>query len=116
MTDLPEFRLRILETEAAAFRVSTHNRLSRTEMTEIAAVNLRTVNVCPTATEAPAKPSARQSRPGWRSGARNSPCATSRPSISIAHLYLAAHWAQRRASDADLDAVTDRQLPAKHDL
>ena len=35
---------------------------------------------------------------------------------AVDHLNLTAHWVQSRATDAQLDAVTDRLLLAMHDL
>jgi hypothetical protein len=35
---------------------------------------------------------------------------------AVDHLNLTAHWAQTRASDDALEAVTDRLLLAMHDL
>jgi hypothetical protein len=35
---------------------------------------------------------------------------------TVDHLNLTAHWAQGRAPDAQLDAVTDALLLAMHDL
>ena len=35
---------------------------------------------------------------------------------TIDHLNLTTHWAQSRASDEDLEAVTDSLLLAMHDL
>ena len=37
-------------------------------------------------------------------------------SRAIDHLNLTTHWAQTRASDAELEAVTDSLLLAMHDL
>ena len=35
---------------------------------------------------------------------------------AVDHMNLTTHWAQSRATDADLDAVTDALLLAMHDL
>ena len=35
---------------------------------------------------------------------------------AVDHLNLTTQWAQSKASDADLEAVTDRLLLAMHDL
>jgi hypothetical protein len=111
----PEFHFRIRETGAAVFRLSTG--AGRIEMDEIAVVNVRTGNVRPhgdrVLTEAE-----RATIADWVDARRETLARRDREDAerTIDRLNLTAHWAQGRASDADLDAVTDRLLLAMHDL
>lgn len=117
MTDLPEFYFRIRENGAAMFRVSTETRDRRIEMDEIAVINVRNGNVRPhgdhvlTAAETTAIE-------GWIAARRDTLATRDIDDIhrTIDHLNRTAHWAQGRASDTDLEAVTDRLLLAMHDL
>lgn len=117
MTDLPEFYFRIRENGAAVYRVSTENRQRRIEMTEIAVVNIRNGNVRPhgdhVLTEAEETVIA-----DWMEARRATLATRDLDDIhrTIDHLNLTAHWAQSRASDAELEDVTDRLLMAMHDL
>jgi len=117
MTDLPEFYFRIRENGAAVFRISTENRQRRIEMTEIAAVNVRNGNTRPhgdhVLTEAE-----RTAIDDWMAARSETLAARDLDDIErvIDHMNRTAHWAQSRADDAALEAVTDRLLLAMHDL
>lgn len=117
MTDLPEFYFRIRDNGAAVYRVSTENRQRRIEMTEIAVVNIRNGNVRPhgdhVLTEAEDAAIA-----AWMEARRATLAMRDLDDIhrTIDHLNLTAHWAQSRATDAELEDVTDRLLLAMHDL
>jgi hypothetical protein len=117
MTDLPEFYFRIRENGAAVYRVSTENRQRRIEMTEIAVVNVKNGNVRPHGEHVLSEAEEAAIAAGWRRGARSS----SRRDLddihrTIDHLNLTAHWAQSRATEEELEDVTDRLLLAMHDL
>ncbi|OAN84270.1 hypothetical protein A8B78_07315 [Jannaschia sp. EhC01] len=117
MTDLPEYYFRIRENGAAVFRVSTENRQRRIEMDEIAVVNTRNGNVKPHGDHV-------------LSDEENAVIAEwmeERLAVladrdiddihrAVDYLNLTTHWAQSRASDEDLEDVTDRLLLAMHDL
>lgn len=117
MTDLPEYYFRIRENGAAVFRVSTENRQRRIEMDEIAAVNVRNGNVKPhgdhvlTAEETAIIDE-------WIEERRAVLEERDIDDIhrAVDYLNLTTHWAQSRASDDDLEDVTDRLLLAMHDL
>lgn len=117
MTDLPEFYFRIRENGAAVFRISTENRQRRIEMTEIAVVNVKNGNVRPhgdhVLTEEEEHVIAE-----WMETRRATLAARDLDDIerAIDHLNLTAQWAQSKASDDALEAVTDRLLIAMHDL
>lgn len=117
MTGLPEFYFRIRENGAAVFRVDTENRQRRIEMTEIAVVNIRNGNVKPhgdhvlTADEEAVIAE-------WMEERQAVLAERDIDDIhrAVDYLNLTTHWAQSRASDEDLDDVTDRLLLAMHDL
>jgi hypothetical protein len=117
MTELPEYYFRIRENGAAVFRVSTDNRQRRIEMDEIAVVNVKNGNVKPhgahvlTAEE-------QAVIADWMEDRRAVLAERDLDDIhrAVDYLNLTTHWAQSRASDADLEEVTDRLLLAMHDL
>jgi hypothetical protein len=116
-TTLPDHFFRIRENGAAVFRVSTENRLNRLEMEPIAVVNVRNGEVKPQGgrelTEAD-----HAAIDAWLADRRATLAVREAAGIegTIEALNLAAHWAQTRASDAELEAITDRLLLAMHDL
>lgn len=108
------FRLR--DNGAAVFLIDPETRHRRIEMTQIAVIN-RQGDVKPhgdhvltdadlAATEI------------WKTERSNILEARQLDDIfrTVDHLNLTTSWAQQKASDADLDAVTDRLLMAMHDL
>ena len=115
--DLPPYYFRIRENGAAVYRVDTENRQRRIEMEQIAVVNTNN----------------RQIRAhGDRILSAEDMAAITdwldrrvvllaRRDIddihrAVDHMNLTAQWAQTRASDADLEEVTDALLLAMHDL
>ena len=117
MTDLPDYYFRIRENGAAVFRISTENRQRRIEMTEIAVVNVKNGNVRPHGDHVlSAEESAVITE--WLEERRAVLAERDLDDIhrAIDYLNLTTHWAQSRASDAELEDVTDRLLLAMHDL
>jgi hypothetical protein len=117
MTELPEFYFRIRETGAAVFRVSTDSRTRRIEMEEIAVVNIRNGNIRAHGVRrlTPAETAAIEA---WAEARRALLARRDIDDIhrTVDHLNLTSHWAQTRATDAELEEVTDRLLLAMHDL
>lgn len=115
--DLPEFYFRIRENGAAVFKIDTENRNRRIELDEIAAVNVRNGNIKP---HGDRKLSADEQAAiqDWMVQRAAQLAARDIDDIhrAIDHLNLTAHWAQARATDDQLDAVTDGLLLAMHDL
>ncbi|GAB5445695.1 hypothetical protein [Gymnodinialimonas sp.] len=117
MTDLPEFYFRIRENGAAVFRVSTENRQRRIEMDEIAMVNTRNGNIKPHGDHVlSAEENAVITE--WLEERRAVLADRDIDDIhrAVDYLNLTTHWAQSRASEDDLEDVTDRLLLAMHDL
>jgi hypothetical protein len=114
---LPDYYFRVRENGAAVFRVGTENRQRRIEMDEIAVVNVKNGNVKPHGdtelTEADKAAIA-----GWMTSRQAQLSEREIDDIlrTVDHLNLTAQWAQSRASDPELEQVTDVLLLAMHDL
>lgn len=114
---LPDYYFRIRENGAAVFRVDTENRHRRIEMEQIAVVNTN--------------------RGDFKAHGDHTLSAADNAAINdwldhrmallaargiddihrtIDHLNLTTQWAQSKASDAELEDVTDKLLIAMHDL
>lgn len=115
--DLPEFYFRIRENGATVFKVDTENRQRRIEMEEIANVNVKNGNVKP---HGDRKLSADELSAinGWLAERQAILAKRDIEDIhrAIDHMNLTTQWAQSRATDAQLEDVTDRLLLAMHDL
>ena len=115
--DLPDYYFRVRENGAAVFRLDSENRQRRIEMDQIAVVNLRSGEVKPHGsyrlTEADTAEIDR-----WIEARRALLAAREIDDIrrTVDHLNLTTQWAQSRASEEQLDAVTDDLLLAMHDL
>ena len=114
---LPDFYFRVRENGALVFRVDTENRQRRIEMDQIAAVNIRNGEIKPQGdrelseheleviqdwmTERTALLAERDIDDIYR---------------AVDYLNLTTQWAQAKASDEQLEAVTDDLLLAMQDL
>ena len=115
--DLPQIYFRIRENGAAVFRLETENRQNRIEMEEIATVNVKNGNIKPhgevvlTDTELTAIKD-------WLTARVATLADRDIDDIhrAVDHLNLTTQWAQSRATDAQLEGVTDALLLAMHDL
>ncbi|MDM7932042.1 hypothetical protein [Tabrizicola sp.] len=117
LADLPNHYFRVRENGAAVFRISTENRQRRIEMDEIATVSVRNGNIKP---HGDTKLSAAdlQAIGDWLAARQSQLAAREVDDIlrAVDHMNLTTQWAQSRATDAQLDAVTDALLLAMHDL
>jgi hypothetical protein len=117
MTDLPPLYFRVRENGAAVFRVDTENRQRRIEMDQIATVNVRNGEVKPhgdrTLSDADLAAII-----AWRDARVAELARRDVDDIrrAVDHLNLTAQWAQSRATDEQLEEVTDILLLAMHDL
>ena len=116
-TPLPKYFFRIRENGAVLFKKPGENRQNRAEMHQIAAINMRSDTVKPLGdtvlTDEETKLIA-----DWM---RERKTVLEEREIddilrTIDHLNLTAQWAQSKASDADLERVTDQLLLSMHDL
>ncbi len=115
--DLPQFYFRIRENGATVFRVDTENRQRRIEMEEIAFVNVKNGNIKPHGEAVLTEPELAVIK-DWLSKRIAALALRDIDDIhrAVDHLNLTTHWAQSRASEDQLDAVTDTLLLAMHDL
>lgn len=115
--DLPDYYFRVRENGAAVFRIGTENRQRRIEMVEIAAVNVKNGNVKPHG-ETELTEADRAAIDDWLVARQAQLQAREVDDIlrTVDHLNLTTQWAQSRATDAQLEAVTDALLLAMHDL
>lgn len=115
--ELPEHYFRIRENGAAVFRVDTENRHRRIDMEQIATVNLRNGEIRPQGERSLGEADLAAIR-AWMAQRSETLARRDIDDIhrTVDHLNLTAHWAQTRATEAQLDEVTDRLLLAMHDL
>jgi hypothetical protein len=115
--DLPDYYFRIRDNGAVVFRVDTENRNRRIELIEIATVNVKNGNIKPHG-EADLTPADLARIRDWLTARTALLAERDIDDIlrAVDYLNTTTHWAQTRASDAQLDRVTDDLLLAMHDL
>ncbi len=116
-TDLPDYYFRVRDNGATVFRVDTENRQRRIEMTQIAVVNVRNGEIKPQGD----KGLSQEEIAAIQSWMADRIALLAQRDIDDIHravdyLNQTTHWAQAKASDAQLEEVTDRLLLAMHDL
>ncbi len=115
--ELPEYYFRIRENGAVVFKIDTENRQQRIEMDQIAVINIRNGEVKPhgqrSLTEADKAEIAR-----WMDARKALLAQRDIDDIhrAVDYLNLTTQWAQSKASEGQLEEVTDRLLMAMHDL
>ncbi len=117
MAELPDYYFRVRDNGALVFRVDTENRHRRIEMDPIATVNIRNGEIRPQGERTLSETDLAVIR-DWLDERREVVAARQLDDIfrAVDHLNLTAHWAQTRATDAELDEVTESLLLAMHDL
>jgi hypothetical protein len=115
--DLPEYYFRIRENGAVLFKVDTENRQRRIELDEIATINLKNGNIKPHG-DHDLTDAERALIADWIEKRTAELAQRDLDDIrrAVDHLNLTTQWVQSRASDAELDQVTDALLLAMHDL
>ncbi len=116
-TELPEYYFRVRENGAAVFRIDTENRQRRIEMDQIAVVNMRNGEIKPHGDRVLSEADLDTIR-NWMEERRQVLAHRDIDDIhrAIDHLNLTTHWVQSKATDEQLEAVTDALLLAMHDL
>ena len=114
---LPEYFFRVRENGAFVFRVDGENRQRRIEMDQIAVVNIRNGEIKPHGDRELGDADLAAIR-NWMEDRRLVLAERQIDDIhrAVDHLNMTAHWAQTRATDAQLEEVTDALLLAMHDL
>ena len=116
-SDLPNHYFRVRENGAAVFKVDSENRQRRIELEEIATVNVRNGNIKPHG-EGKLSPEDLAVIEDWLVKRRAQLEARDVDDIlrAVDHLNLTTQWVQSKATDAQLEEVTDTLLLAMHDL
>lgn len=117
MTDLPEYYFRVRENGAFVFRVDTENRQRRIDMDQIAVVNIRNGQIKPHGERELSERDMEVIR-DWMAGRTELQAYRDIDDIhrAVDYLNTTTHWAQSKATDEQLDQVTDALLLAMHDL
>ncbi|CUH40062.1 hypothetical protein JSE7799_02791 [Jannaschia seosinensis] len=117
MKSLPPYYFRVKENGALVFRVDAENRQRRLELDQIAAININNGQVKPHGDRA-LLPEDEAAIAAWMEARQSQLAQRDMDDIlrAIDHLNLTAHWAQARATEEQLEAVTDQLLLAMHDL
>jgi len=115
--DLPDYYFRVRENGATVFRVDTENRQRRIEMEQIATINIRNGEVKPHADRKLTETDVAEIT-DWITARSHLLALREVDDIlrAVDHLNLTAQWVQSRATDGQLDQVTDSLLLAMHDL
>lgn len=114
---LPEYYFRIRENGALVFRLDTENRNRRIEMDQIAVVHLKRDDIKPHGDRILTPEDLKAIR-AW---IQERTALVENREIddilrTVDHMNLTTQWAQSRATDAQLEQVTDTLLLAMHDL
>ena len=116
-SDLPDYYFRIRENGAAVFRVDTENRQRRIEMDQLAIVNVRNGEVKPQGDRVLTE----EDIAAIQAWLDERVVVLARRDIDDIHravdyLNITTQWVQAKATDTQLDDVTDALLLAMHDL
>lgn len=115
--ELPDYYFRVRENGAFVFRVDTENRQRRIEMDQIAVINMKNGEVKAHGDRSLTEADMAEIR-AWMAARAEVLARRDIDDIhrAVDYLNLTTHWAQSRASDAQLEDVTDALLLAMHDL
>lgn len=114
---LPEYYFRVRENGAFVFRVDTENRQRRIDMDQIAVVNIRNGEIRAHGDRELSSRDLAEIK-AWMDQRTKVLARRDIDDIhrAVDHMNLTAHWVQTRATDEQLDDVTDALLMAMHDL
>lgn len=115
--DLPEYYFRVRENGAFVFRVDTENRQRRIDMDQIAVVNIRKAEIKPHG-DRDLSDADIAAIEDWMAERAEVLAHRDIDDIfrAVDYLNTTTHWAQSRATDDQLEEVTDALLLAMHDL
>ncbi|MEP3674498.1 hypothetical protein [Sulfitobacter sp.] len=114
---LPEYYFRVRENGAFVFRLDTENRQRRIEMDQIAVINMRNGEIKSQGDRKLSQADIDAIK-DWMEDRAKTLAHREIDDIfrAIDYLNTTAHWVQSRATDDQLEAVTDQLLLAMHDL
>ena len=115
--DLPKYFFRTRENGAQVFQVHADNRRQRVEMTQIAVVNIKNNRFKPHADRVLSDDDITAIKT-WMDDRTALLDQRELDDIrrTLDHLHHTTQWAQTKATDAELDAITDDLLLTMHDL
>jgi len=114
---VPEYFFRTRDGGASVFRVDGDNRHGRLDMDQIATINMRTGDVRPNGDRVLTAED-HEAINTWIADRKETLEWRQMDDIlrTIDQMNATAHWAQSKATDEQLDMVTDTLLMAMHDL
>ena len=117
VAELPPYYFRVRDNGAFVFRVDTENRQPRIEMDQIAVVNIRNGEIKPHGGRE-LSPEDMAAIEQWMDERTRLLAYRDIDDIhrAVDYLNTTTQWAQSKATDAQLEAVTDALLLAMHDL
>lgn len=115
--ELPDYYFRVRDNGAFVFRIDTENRQRRIEMDQIAVVNIRNGEIKPHGDRTLSETDLAEIK-AWMA---ERTALLARRDIDDIHravdyLNTTTHWAQSKATEDQLEQVTDTLLLAMHDL
>jgi hypothetical protein len=115
--ELPDYYFRVRENGAAVFRLDTENRQRRIEMDQIAVINIRNGEIKPHGERTLSEDDLTEIR-AWMDERNQILAHRDIDDIyrAVDYMNLTTQWVQSKATDAQLEVVTDRLLLAMHDL
>ncbi|SHK99276.1 hypothetical protein SAMN05444414_103209 [Roseovarius marisflavi] len=115
--DLPDYYFRVRENGAFVFRVDTENRQRRIDMEQIAVINIRKSEIKPHGDRALTDEDV-AAISEWMAERLKLIEHRDIDDIlrAVDYLNTTTHWAQSRATEDQLEEVTDSLLLAMHDL
>ncbi len=116
-SELPDYYFRVRENGAAVFRVDTENRHRRIDMDQIAVVNIRNGAIKPHGEYVLTDADLAHIQ-SWMEDRNQVLAHRDIDDIhrAVDYMNLTTQWVQSKATDEQLDAVTDGLLLAMHDL
>lgn len=114
---LPDYYFRVRENGAFVYRLDTENRQRRIEMDQIAVVNMRNGEIKAQGDRSLSEQDIAEITKWMEERARILAHREIDDILrAIDYLNTTSHWVQSRATDEQLEAVTDPLLLAMHDL
>lgn len=117
VTELPEYYFRVRENGAVVFRVDTDNRKQRIDMDQIAVINIKNGQYKPHG-DCILSDADKGAIEDWMQARITLLAERDIDDIhrAVDYLNITTQWAQSKASDQQLEEVTDSLLLAMHDL
>lgn len=116
-SELPEYYFRVRENGATVFRIDTENQNRRIEMEHIAVVNVKNGSFRPHRDRV-LSVADKEAIQEWMASRQSLLKTRNIDDIhrAVDFINLTTQWAQSKASDDELEEVTDRLLLSMHDL